>query len=104
MSNQERRRFSRDYKLKVIERMGAGENASAPSVELGVKRGLLYRWRSALRAGGELALRSGPGRPKQAEAAAMAAARGPAGQATDLPPFRRDMGRRHGTGSGTRCR
>jgi len=91
MSNQERRHFSRDYKLKVIERMDAGENVSAVSVELGVKRELLYRWRSALRAGGELALRSGPGRPKRAEAAAMAAARGPAEQAGDLAAAQRTI-------------
>jgi len=56
MSKQERRHFSRTYKLKVIERMDAGENVSALSVELGVKRELLYRWRSAFRAGGNLAL------------------------------------------------
>ena len=84
MSKRVRRRFSRDYKLKVIERMAAGENASALARELAVKRELLYRWRDAFRSGGELALRSGPGRPKQAEALAMAAARGPAGKAKEL--------------------
>ncbi len=91
MSKRLRRRFSRDYKLRVIERMAAGENVSALARELSVKRGLLYRWRDAFRCGGELALRSGPGRPKRVEALAMAAARGPATKAKDLAEARRQI-------------
>ncbi len=85
------RRFSRDDKLKIIERMASGENVSALSRELSVKRTLLYRWRDAYRSGGELALRSGPGRPRRAEALAMAAARGPAGKSKDLAEARRQI-------------
>lgn len=91
MSKSTRRSFSRDFKLKAIERMEAGENVSALSVEFAVKRGLLYRWRDAYRCGGELALRSRRGRPKRAEALAMAAARGPAAKATDLSQARRKI-------------
>ena len=91
MSKSAARSFSRAFKLKAIERMEAGENVSALSKELAVKRGLLYRWRDAFRCGGELALRSRRGRPKRAEAVAMAAARGPASKAKDLAAARRQI-------------
>ena len=89
MSEIDRRSFSRDFKLKAIARMDAGENVSALSRDLGVKRELLYRWRSMYRSGGELALRSRRGRPTVSEAAAMAAARGPSVEASDLAVARR---------------
>ncbi len=88
MSKRVPRSFSRAFKLKAIERMAAGENVSVLSKDLAVKRELLYRWREAFGSGGELALRSRPGRPKRAEALALAAARGPAGQAKDLAEAR----------------
>ena len=91
MSKRVVRSFSRDFKLKAIARMAAGENVSALSAELSVKRELLYRWRAAYRSGGELALRGRPGRPKRAEAVAMAAARGPSAQASDLAAARRKI-------------
>jgi transposase len=56
-----------------------------------VKRTILYRWRAALRRGGELALRPHRGRPRKAEAAAMAAARGPAAKASGLAEARRQI-------------
>ena len=80
MSKKGTRSFSRDFKLTVIERMAAGESASALSKELSIKRTLLYRWRDAYRSGGELALRSRRGRPTRAEALAMAAARESSGR------------------------
>jgi transposase-like protein len=85
------RTFSRAFKLKAIERMDAGENVSALSRELGVKREILYRWRSAYRCGGEERLRERRGRPNLAETAAMALARGPAGEAADLAAARRKI-------------
>ncbi len=48
MSEVRLRTFSRAFKLKAIERMDAGENVSALSRELGVKREILYRWRSRI--------------------------------------------------------
>ena len=91
MSERVARSFSRAFKLKAIERMAAGENVSALARELAVKRELLYRWRDAFRGGGELALRSRRGRPRRAEAVAMAAARGPASKANDLAAARRKI-------------
>jgi transposase len=83
--------FSREFKLKAIERLEAGESGTALSRELTVKREILYRWRDAYRRGGELALRSGRGRPRKAEALAMARARGPAAKASGLAEARRQI-------------
>ncbi len=58
MSNEERRSFSREFKLKVIKRLEAGESGSALALELSVKRTIIYRWRDAWREGGPEALRS----------------------------------------------
>ena len=91
MSEDRGRTFSRAFKLKAIERMDAGENVSALSRELGVKREILYRWRSQYRDGGELRLRERRGRPKLAEAQAMAVERGVAGEAADLAQARRQI-------------
>ena len=85
------RRFSREFKLKTVMRMEAGESVSSLSEELSIKRAVLYRWRDAFRRGGELALRCEAGRPKKAEALAMASARGPAGKASDLAEARRQI-------------
>ena len=62
MPKSKSRNFSREFKLSALSRMDAGENVSALSRELKVRRKLLYEWRDAFRAGGEGALR-GPGRP-----------------------------------------
>lgn len=67
------RRFSREFKLAVLERMAAGENVSALSRELGIARKCLYQWRDRYRIGGSVALRS-RGRPTKAEVLAMGGA------------------------------
>ena len=87
MSKQEVRSFSREFKLRAVQRMEAGENVSALARELSVKRTILYRWRDAWRLGGAKALRL-RGRPSKAEAVMMAAARGVAGKANDLAEAR----------------
>jgi len=87
MSKTEARSFSRGFKLEVVRRMEAGENVSALSREVGVKRAVLYRWRDAWRLGGEAALRL-KGRPSKADAVAMRLARGVAGKADDLAEAR----------------
>ena len=56
--------FSREFKLAALSRMEGGENVSALSRELKVRRKLLYEWRAAFRAGGPEALR-GRGRPRK---------------------------------------
>ena len=91
MSDQERRKFSRAFKLAAVGRLEAGESGSALSLELGVKRTMLYRWREAWRAGGELALREGQGRPSKVQALAMEEARGPAAKARGLAEARRQI-------------
>ena len=60
--------FSREFKLSALSRMEAGENVSALSRELGIRRKLLYQWREAFRSGGAEGLR-GRGRPGKALAA-----------------------------------
>jgi transposase len=60
--------FSREFKLKVVRRMLAGENVSALARELKVLRKDLYVWRDRFRSGGPQALR-GRGRPRKAAAA-----------------------------------
>jgi len=91
MSKVVRRRFGRAFKLGVVRRMAAGESGTALSRELGIKRTILYRWRDAVRDGGEEALRDGPGRPNGVEKAAMVLARGPAARARDLDEARRQI-------------
>ena len=91
MSDQERRGYSRAFKLAAVRRLEAGESGSALSLELGVKRTILYRWRDAFRAGGELALREGQGRPNKADALAMEEARGPLAKANDPADARRQI-------------
>ena len=71
--------------------MDAGENVGALSRELGVKREILYRWRSLYRAGGEERLRERRGRPTVAEAQALAASRGPSAKAADLAEAQRQI-------------
>ena len=87
MTKTEARSFSRAFKLDVVRRMEAGENVSALSREVEVKREVLYRWRDAFRVGGEAALRL-RGRPSKADAAVMQIARGVAGKADDLAEAR----------------
>ena len=84
MSKQKRRRFSREFKLRVIERLEAGESGTALGLELSIKRTIIYRWRDTFREGGAPALRSKPGRPAKPEALEMERARGVAAKANDL--------------------
>ena len=72
MSEEAKRRFSREYKVAAVRRMLAGENVSALARELGVRRKYLYQWRDRFRLGGAIALRS-RGRPTKAEVLAMQA-------------------------------
>jgi len=60
------RRFSREFKVSVVQRMAAGANVSKLSRELGVSRKSLYQWKRQFRSGGAAVLR-GSGRPKAGE-------------------------------------
>ena len=70
MSKNTIRVFSREFKLKVVRRMLAGENVSALARELKVLRKDLYVWRDRFRSGGPEALR-GRGRPPKAAPASV---------------------------------
>jgi len=58
------REFSREFKLKAVERMLAGESSSVLARELKVRRKLLYQWKDAYIAGGPAGLRK-QGRPRK---------------------------------------
>jgi transposase-like protein len=60
------RRFDRAFKVAALARLAAGENVSALSRELGVRRKLLDQWRDRVRRGGVEALR-GVGRRRTGE-------------------------------------
>ena len=74
MSKRTIRVFSREFKLKVVRRMLAGENVSALARELKVLRKDLYVWRDRFRSGGPEALR-GRGRPPKAAPASVVRSR-----------------------------
>jgi len=57
MSEGRRRVFSREFKLSAVERMQAGESATAISREFQVPSGHLYRWCMQFRRGGAEGLR-----------------------------------------------
>ena len=63
MSGRQARRFSRAFKMAAVERLEAGESATALGRELEVRATLIYQWRAAWRAGGAEGLRR-PGRPR----------------------------------------
>ncbi len=75
MDRRAARRFSREFKLSAVARMESGDNVSALSRELDVRRKLLYEWRDAYQAGGAEALRP-PGRPKKGVAVVGGRAQG----------------------------
>ncbi len=83
MSKKAIRVFSREFKLKIVRRMLAGENVSALAREVKVLRKDLYVWRERFRSGGPEALR-GRGRPPKA-VAAVARRRAPVKSAASAP-------------------
>jgi transposase len=83
MSKKAIRVFSREFKLKIVRRMLAGENVSALAREVKVLRKDLYVWRERFRSGGPEALR-GRGRPPKA-VAAVAPRRAPVKSAASAP-------------------
>lgn len=60
-------RYSREFMLKAVERLEAGERASALAIELNINRTIVYHWRDRLRANGAEALTSKFGRPRTPE-------------------------------------
>lgn len=62
-----RRRHSQAFKLAAVSRFDAAKSVPELAAELGVDRGLLYKWRAAYQAGGAEAL-GATGRPRRARA------------------------------------
>jgi|SRR5690554_2452995 len=89
MSGERGRSFSREFKLRAIERLEAGERMTALSAELGVSRQVLHGWRELYRVGGAQALRSRRGRPSRWESPGAGAAHGPPGREDALALARR---------------
>jgi transposase len=48
MMSESRRKFSKEYKLRAVERSYQAESISGLAKELGIRTPLLYRWRSEL--------------------------------------------------------
>jgi len=59
----QRRVFTKEFKVAVVQRILNGESVSALHHELNIKRSILYRWRDAYRAEGEAGLSRPIGRP-----------------------------------------
>ena len=70
MTKQLVRTFSREFKLKALERLKGGETVTVLAAEFGVHRQLIYKWRDAARAG---TLGRPRGRPTKAQALAREA-------------------------------
>ena len=55
--------FTPDQKVLIVKRMLAGDDISALSREVKIRRGILYRWKDAYRRGGAAAFHLKRGRP-----------------------------------------
>lgn len=63
-----RERYSKEFKLEAIRLLeDKAKPTSQVATELGVKRTLLYRWRSDLNRKKDAAFNQNPGRPKNSE-------------------------------------
>ena len=56
-------RHSPEFRIEIAERMLAGEKVTALSVQHGLPRSMMYRWRNAYRKEGSAALSRPVGRP-----------------------------------------
>lgn len=58
--------FTPEQKVAIVKRMLGGEDVSAVSRELKIRRAILYRWKDSYRKGGAAAFRVKRGRPPKA--------------------------------------
>ena len=72
MSQSEPGRYSREFMLKAVARLEAGERASALAIELNLNRTIVYHWRDRVRAKGPEALTSKRGRRRRLDHALAA--------------------------------
>jgi transposase len=88
MSQSESGRYSREFMLKAVERLEAGERASALAIELNLNRTIVYHWRDRFRANGAEALTSKRGRPRTPEVLAAESLRASRAKANGLAQAR----------------
>ena len=88
MSQSESGRYSREFMLKAVERLEAGERASALAIELNLNRTIVYHWRDRFRANGAEALTSKRGRPLTPEVLAAESLRASRAKANGLAQAR----------------
>lgn len=91
MSQSESGRHSREFMLKAVERLEAGERASALAIELNINRTIVYHWRDRLRANGAEALTSKRGRPRTPEVLAAESLRASRAKANGLAQARAEI-------------
>jgi transposase len=77
--------------LKAVERLEAGERASALAIELNINRTIVYHWRDRLRANGAEALTSKRGRPRTPEVLAAESLRASRAKANGLAQARAEI-------------
>jgi len=88
MSLNEPVRHSREFMLKTVERLEAGERASVLAIELNLNRTIVYHWRDRFRANGAEALTSKRGRPRAPEVLAAESVRASRARADSLTQAR----------------
>ena len=88
MSLSESGRHSREFMPKAVERLDAGELASAVAIELNLQRTIIYHWREQVRANGAEALTSRRGCPRTPEVLAAAGLRASRAKADSLAQAR----------------
>lgn len=81
-------RYTREFMLKAVERLEAGERASALAIELNINRTIVYHWRDRLREHGAEALTSRRGRPRTPEVLASEGLRASRAKADSLAQAR----------------
>ncbi len=81
-------RHSRELMLKAVERLEAGERASALAIELNLQRTIICHWRDRFRANGAEALTSKRGRPRTPEVLAAVGVRAARAKADSLAQAR----------------
>jgi transposase len=89
-----RRRHSREFKLTAIERMAGAPDVASLAAELGVDRGLLYKWNHVFESGGAAALRLPGERAPRSEPGLVEAGpaeAGPSGAAEAAPAVSRSV-------------
>lgn len=86
MSTGKRRVFEHEFKVQVVERLRAGERATALSRELGISCGRLSTWRKVYGRFGPEGLRRA-GRPRQGDGTSE-----PTGRVEDLATARQRIG------------